>query len=451
MYKVNSSQAFVNSEDELLNNIKLKTDSLTINIEKKVEIHDEIEINNNIKELNIIGTSKDNSILIFNDITNGLIFTGNIQKVKIKDITIFGYLKFINSNYIEINDTILNGTMDIESNDSNSLIINFNNFVFQGNTNKKNSCISLVGNVDINNSTFYGSPHCEDSIISYNGENHNTIIIKNSKFDGVYSNNCLNIFQAYKFDIKLSQLFNGGAYNEKGGGAIRMIESNSFVEDCQFNNNFSEHCGGIFSLENSYNFSAKNIISYNSTAIKSGSIVFAKAESKYEFIGYIKNLTHSKTGNLKNNPIQIGGLIASAQGYAKLDIENLNATDLYSDDGAGVFTIRESGSISLNNISVQKVYHNKSFQGCFFNSYEEIKGSQFKMNNVTLTDFYLNSEKKSSMLIWINSEIEISIKELVYYNDNCKLYFENVTIENFFSQNPVSFIQSDGYEGKSSK
>lgn len=51
-------------------------------------------------------------------------------------------------------------------------------------------------------------------------------------------------------------------------GAIRVEYSDLFVENCEFNDNFSFENGAIFYVYNSKSFEAQNIKAHNTTALE---------------------------------------------------------------------------------------------------------------------------------------------------------------------------------------
>eukprot|EP00833_Pecoramyces_ruminatium_P010917 jgi/Orpsp1_1/1184949/evm.model.c7180000091695.1 len=143
-------------------------------------------------------------------------------------------------------------------------IIQIKNFDFHA-LNNYDGGIKLYGNVNIYNSIFYGGGLNFGNLMSYNGEYLNSINIFNSYFDGVYSNNCLEIINSNNSNINLSIFEKCGSYIKEGGGAIRVIYSDVVVKDCIYKDNFSYQNGGIFYVYESYSFNAQNITAYNTT------------------------------------------------------------------------------------------------------------------------------------------------------------------------------------------
>eukprot|EP00833_Pecoramyces_ruminatium_P000633 jgi/Orpsp1_1/1174665/evm.model.c7180000050902.1 len=309
---IKTISVIVNNEEDFINSINDKlSNSIIINIDKtQIDISNKIDINNNIEKLSIIGISKDLSIINFTNKISGLVFNDSIQEIKISNVTINGKLELINNKNVIINNVILHGSIDSNSNSNKSELLELNNFIFQASIDSdlKYNCINLYGNVKINNSTFYGNSLCMDSILYYNGENLNSIEIKNSNFNGVYSNNCLNINNA-KSVIENSKFEKGANYIGKGGGAIRSIESSISIKNCIFNDNFSLNNGGVFYIYNSYDFNSDKIDVYNSTAIEKGSLIYMYSSTDFQTKANIYNVNQYNTGNIKF-PINIGGLIA---------------------------------------------------------------------------------------------------------------------------------------------
>ncbi|OUM59154.1 hypothetical protein PIROE2DRAFT_15380 [Piromyces sp. E2] len=231
---VNSVKVTVKNEEELNNAFnKYKTsEELEININNvNINILNEISINNNIKTITLKGSSKDSSVLQFNNNDIGFIFN-SIPEIKIYHLTISGNLHFIKNRNIVFEDVDLKGILDIyETFDNNiyyslnnidkyntyysenlNLNIKLNNFNYYAQTNtQKENCINLYGNVVIDNSKFYGNSLCKDSLIKFDGEELNNISITNSNFNGMFFNNCLSIYNAKHSTIKLSTFEKGNA------------------------------------------------------------------------------------------------------------------------------------------------------------------------------------------------------------------------------------------------
>jgi len=230
-------------EDELINGFKnTKNKSLkklVINLnDKTFEFSDDIKIESSVEKLYIEGTSKDHTIIKFNNVTNGIIFTNSLnsskQEIKFKNISINGYLKFNSIVNMVLEDANINGTMDIDKtididkdnisdedyenymNNYLNVTITMKKIIYNGLTDSKYNCINLYGNVIIDESKFYGSPFCENSLIHYDGESFNSINISNSHFDGMFSNNCISMINGNSADIGSSEFENCSGHLDGG-------------------------------------------------------------------------------------------------------------------------------------------------------------------------------------------------------------------------------------------
>jgi len=208
----------VNDEESLVNTIyETTSDSLIINIKKNVNIKlsNEISIYEKFEKISFIGEAKESSIITFNDLSLGFSFNDSIQEVIFKNISINGTLKFTQIDDIEIDNVILNGSFIISENANNNTV-KLNNLSFTSLRNSSTDfCFWLHGNVIINNSTFYGSSFCNNSVLYYNGENQHSLNISNSYFNGMYSNSCLDIIDTNNFEVSTSLFENG--YTIAGG------------------------------------------------------------------------------------------------------------------------------------------------------------------------------------------------------------------------------------------
>ncbi|KAL6611930.1 hypothetical protein LY90DRAFT_506492 [Neocallimastix californiae] len=216
--KCKSEEINVINEDELIKTLSSHTsEELIINIKNiELKIQNNIKINEKIKNLSIIGTSKETSIITFSGEANGFIFQNTLQEISLHKITIYGDLNFIHNSNILILDVILNGAMNINENSINNESIQMDNFTYNSSKNLRTNCIQLHGNVEISNSSFYGSSFCKDSVLYYDGENLNSIKISNSYFNGMYQNNCLNLMNSASSNIIFSK-FEKGKANINGG------------------------------------------------------------------------------------------------------------------------------------------------------------------------------------------------------------------------------------------
>ncbi|ORX51868.1 hypothetical protein BCR32DRAFT_273587 [Anaeromyces robustus] len=431
----------VNNETELNKNLyNISSKSLTLNINSvDIEIVNDIIINKNIQTLSIIGISKESSVLKFNNKLFGIIFSDSIKSLTIKNISIHGYLKFENISKVNIENIDIYGTIDFYNDTINNQSVKINNLIYHAisNSNSINNCIELFGNIVISNSIFYGNTSCENSIVSYNGENINNIEISNSHFDGVYSNNCLEINNAFKSNILSSIFEKGGAYI-KGGGAIRAIDSNINIDNCKFKDNFSLYDGGVFYIYNALSFNLQNIEAYNSTALETGSLLYIYSSDIVQTKGYLTDIKHFGAGNIKQS-INNGGTVACVDGYTILYVENLYGEYLYG--GSGAFILNDNSHIELNNIDLFKVDGFK--KGGLLLTINSDNSSIFKLSNGNFQNFTQHIDILSSTIVWAEQNSDIYIENLIYNIISGTIQLDNVTIENYYSSQSVNLIRSE--------
>ena len=62
------------------------------------------------------------------------------------------------------------------------------------------------------------------------------------------------------------------------------------------------------------------------------------------------------------------------------------------------------------NVEIHRVSSSR-LGGLLLHTYNELKGSRFKMTNATLTDFYQYHERLSSTFIWITKYVNVSLNK----------------------------------------
>eukprot|EP00833_Pecoramyces_ruminatium_P005268 jgi/Orpsp1_1/1179300/evm.model.c7180000068816.1 len=322
-----------------------------------------------------------------------------------------------------------------------------NHVVFQTLSEKfRYICINLNGNVDISDSFFYGNPLWH-RIISFNGNNSNLLNIKNSYFDGVYSSCCIEIKDTKNANI-LSSKFKRGYSYMNGGGGIRVETSYIYIKDCEFEDNFTNLSGGGIMISNNYFFKAENVQSYNSTSVNTGSFIYTYSTSELKSKAYFFNVKLKGITNQKK--VEIGGLVASAEGCSSIYIENFYGENISGGNAIGLFTIEGSGSIELKNIEIHGA-SSSNIGGVFFNSYNEVPGASFKVFNGIFSDFYQYSEKQSSSFIWTVNNVEILLNKLIYHSSPTQVELNNIIVDNFYSEVPNYLIYGHGYSNKGKK
>ncbi|OUM69451.1 hypothetical protein PIROE2DRAFT_2537 [Piromyces sp. E2] len=205
------------------------TNDIIINIDKtSISLHNHIEIKNHLNNITIVGSSKEKSIIKFDDISMGFTFYNNVKKIKITNLTIYGYIHFEGVNEIEFENVVFYGTLEAnngknEYNDN----LKLTNIIFYGMTSLKNkkACMDLSVDTEINNSYFYGSSSFTESIIYFNGDDKFFIYITDSYFDGAYSIRCLDLQHVKTCNIKGSTFEKGSCLTGNDGGYINIFNN----------------------------------------------------------------------------------------------------------------------------------------------------------------------------------------------------------------------------------
>eukprot|EP00833_Pecoramyces_ruminatium_P003568 jgi/Orpsp1_1/1177600/evm.model.c7180000062083.1 len=456
---IHSKTINVSNENDIISGLNDNFDNIIIfNIENiDIKIYDNIIIedhynstDNSLKYIYINGISNEYSILEFNNTLSKFIFSNeNIEEIYLNNLTIYGNLEFINYQNVNINNVVLYGRMDFNNGISDNKLINIINFRYYGLSYdklnlKSNNCINLYGNVFINNSYFNGNSSCTNNILSYDGENINSIKINESYFNGNYIVGCISIIDSIKSEISSSIFENSYKYKSKGG-TIEIIESNFYINDCIFKNNISLLNGGVFYVYNSYDFEAEDITAYNSTSLEKGSFLYMYSTKNINTKGKIVDIFQYDTGNL-NKIINTKGLIASIEGYSNLYIENFYGENLNGGNGEGAFTLNNYSSIEIKNIILNNIKCSKG--GVLLTSENEEYGSFFKVDNGIFTNFYQFSNDISSSLIWSTNNIDISLESCDINNIFCRTgYFIYTTGLNEININNtiISNHESNGF------
>jgi len=463
---INAITITVKDETELLNNLKNTSNDneLILNLKDKTFVFlDKISVKSSMKKIHIIGTSKENTILQFKNITNGFIFTSslnsNFQEIKFSNISIKGYLQFNNDINVILENAIIDGSID--TNKSHKVTIK--KIIFNGLTDSKISGLNLYGNVVIKDSKFYGNQLFEDSIIYYNGESNYSIKISNSYFNGMYSNNCISMKDGISADINMSTFENcsGNLNSEEslnGGGAIRVdnILSMNMYKNT-FKNIFTSYYGGVFNIKNSDNVNIDGIDVFNSTAVLNGSILMVHSSLDYLVNCTVSNLKYY--GN-KNNPLISGGdSLANVYGYVHLYMNDVFAEDLYIKNYNSLFTLNIDSSIIINKIKVNRVLGVSSDGLLLYNSYSEgIQPQVFEINNASFIDFiFEETNSQITAIIGTNSILQITFKDCIFKNfntyntnfmylsQNNTVIMDNVTIDEYHVQKRTNFIETVSY------
>jgi len=207
----------VESENEIINFLSRSDNDVTLNINSKIDIINEIKINSSIKKLSIIGNSIDSSII---NLKYPLYFNSYLKEIEIKNIFIYGNLFFNNNEKITINTVYLNGYIDSDFNKTNNNNVEITKLIYKPTLESIENCINLSGNIIINKSNFNGNSSCRNRLLHYNGFNKYTLDIKECNFNGEYECPFLSIQNALNANIETSYFEKGYSSRYIDGGYI---------------------------------------------------------------------------------------------------------------------------------------------------------------------------------------------------------------------------------------
>ncbi|ORX38755.1 hypothetical protein BCR36DRAFT_22831 [Piromyces finnis] len=332
--------------------------------------------------------------------------------------------------------------------------------IFNGLTKSADNCLNLHGNVKIDNSKFYGNSLCDNSIIYYDGGNINNITVSDSYFNGVYSNNCINMINGNFSKINSSTFENCSGYIsgiDRGGGALRLDGISLNMNNCVFRNIFTPFYGGVFNIFNALNFDVEGIEVYNTTAVLNGGLILADSALEDQVTYTMKNVKYF--GNDLNHPIEGGDSIASVVGYIQFNMTEFYGEDFYVNNDYALFTMNIDSSISLKNIKINRVNGVFCSALLFFNSYSEgLIKQTFEIINGTFVDFtYQETSAQLTAIIGTNNIIEIILSECTFKNFNVfnsefmynsqenNVTMSNVIIDGYHSKRLTNFIENSGY------
>ncbi|ORX64425.1 hypothetical protein BCR32DRAFT_273116 [Anaeromyces robustus] len=483
---INATNVTVNNEKELLNNLidtnNNSTDILVINlIDQIYQIPKDIEIESSIEKIHIIGHSRNSSVIKFNDSSNQFNFKNFVynskQEIKFVNVTIEGNLQFYGIANIVFEDDIINGTIDIDKTfkydveyksdenyqdkDENYLKISvtMTKVIYNGLTNSKYNCINLHGKVKIKSSYFFGNSLCENSLLHYDGENHNSIEISNSNFNGMYENNCLSMIDGISSTVKTSTFENCSGFLD-GGAALRTNRIPLKLKDCIFRNIYTPYYGGVFYIVDPSYMEIEKIKVYNSTALDNGSILNVLSNLDNLLTLYMKNVKYYGNRVSNSQSSNFGSdSISSVTGYIHLNMEDFYGEDLFVNNIHGIFMIDADASISIKNIEINRVYGEKSSGLLFYNNYSEgTNGQYFEITHGSFKDFIFNQVTESlSAIIGTNNIMNITLSDckfinfdvyksnFIYNSQENNIIMNNVTIDGYHSSQKVNFIESSGY------
>ena len=209
-----SEDITVKNEEELINALNQEKDSI-IKIIGKIIITEKITVNSsnskNNKSITVIGDISTKPSI---DLTNYIIFE-NCLNVTIKDIMLYGDLKFNNNRKISIENSVLNCTVDATSTNTNSIIEINNSNIFCKDINNSESCLKILNyHTVIHNSNIKGNIVPYKRIIGVSGNNR-YLNITNSIINGNNYNQAISIEKGL-INIKNSDFINCANYLENG-------------------------------------------------------------------------------------------------------------------------------------------------------------------------------------------------------------------------------------------
>ncbi|ORX59205.1 hypothetical protein BCR36DRAFT_276254 [Piromyces finnis] len=263
----------INNEKDFVENINNnKKEEQIFRIHNEIIINDKDILSPSIKNITIIGSTKEESIINFknNDSIN-ILFSKYCQSIFLKDITFIGNLQFIDNQNITFNNVNYNGyyiaehTYEDEDNNSEIKVYD-SNFILP---NIRQGYEIKNWNIDIFRSNFYGNNQHEMYMIKFKStlEQSNILKIDQTFFDGNFHNSALHCDYGsiIIYSSAFQKCYNGN--NLKGGGAISFLNTDNTLYNITFENNYSDFAGGSIFLENTYSSNIDSINFYNSSSI----------------------------------------------------------------------------------------------------------------------------------------------------------------------------------------
>jgi len=333
----------VENENDVINNLSTASSIVTLEINSKIDITQEIPINNSIKQLYIIGSSPDSAKL---NLKYPLYLEPSIEEIEIKSITINGNLYFKKNNKKIVIDTVnLNGYIDSDFDNNSNNNIEITKLNYEPTRESVENCISLSGNVKIDNSYFFGNSSCQNRLLHYNGFKKYKFDLKESDFNGDYECPFLSIKNTKKAIIETTYFEKGysSRYIDGGVGVIATY-SNIVIKNCTFNDILSYNNGGAFNFKNNIQVEGSNLNFNNVTSLGLGSICQISSEELSKL--YFDNIIQKNTGNINN--MRGGGLIMNIEDHAEVQINSYYAENLINYETSGsAFIISEYGKLII--------------------------------------------------------------------------------------------------------
>jgi len=214
--RINSE--IISNENEFLKIISGDKENLELHIKNEINFNDNVNINKSFNKISIIGNSTKNSKLNFINLYKKLSFSEKVNEIEIINLSITGNVYFNNSKKITINNVSIKGYINSNFDKINNENVKISNFIYNTSNYSSNVCVNLGGNVEIENSKFYGSSSCQERLFDFNGLDKYKLSIKNSYFSGEYGCPCLqvnNSTNSYIEDSIIEKAFS--PYGSTGG------------------------------------------------------------------------------------------------------------------------------------------------------------------------------------------------------------------------------------------
>jgi len=439
----------VENENDVISNLSVGNKIVTLSIKSEINITEEIKISSSIQKLYISGNSLDSAKL---NLEYPIYFDTNIEEIEMKNINIKGVLFFKKNNKKITLDTVnLNGYINSEFDNNNNNNIKITKLTYKPTEEPVENCINLSGNININNSKFYGNSSCRNRLLHFNGFGKYTFDLKDSSFNGEYECPFLSIENAFSANVETSDFEKGySSKNIDGGAGIIATSSNLNIQDCTFNDILSFNDGGAFNFNNNIQVEGSNLNFNNVTSLGLGSIfqISSLVSTKHIF----NNIFQQNTGDLNN--MREGGLIMNVEGNAEVDITTYQAEKLINRKTSGsAIILSNSVKVKIRNMYIKELIGNGEEDGLFYTSHDSTN-VDFTGYNITLYNlFQLNKFETSIIYLTKNNYPIIDGLKLFNsggYNTNfinilnhSIITLSNLEVDNFESKTNREFVNSE--------
>ncbi|KAG4090729.1 hypothetical protein H8356DRAFT_1712144 [Neocallimastix lanati (nom. inval.)] len=457
--QIDASQITVDSESSLIS-------ALNSNNYNDIIIKNIITINSEIKStnpnLNIKGDSSGSSAIQFNN--HALFSEGEV--LKFNDIDLLGNIT-INYHTVDFNNVNFFGNMTISRYDKDGGKVNIENSIFTLFGESGLSFLEINSyDAKLLNSKFYANPSFNSTghlIRYYGGESKKfSLLVQESHFYGEYINTAIDVCFG---NIKIinSEFHRCTSFYGAKGGSITIYNADTLVSKCLFKDSYTVSDGGTFFISQTDSFTAEDIKLQNVTARNSGSFVYVTSTSDRTTNTLLKNIVHIGSGRVFVPDFGMSGVIASVNNFASLEVENYYGEDFYSQTSVGAaFSGNGDPKISVKNLELKGVSGGATYGGgLLFNSFNPIfNGPEFKVDNCTLSDLSLYTERECSFLLWmdkgsatVNNCVVTNMKgymgNLHYQNNESRVSLNNVHFSGMTSNMPSFLFNLDATQNNS--